>query len=151
MFVRYILVLQNNWKQTEQIATGSSQIESPRHRNVPFNFKRSRNSILCELKRCGWNHVTLPTRLLAGWRKHGWDAESTIVSEGFKGGTRGAPIIPRDAVSRTANVERNGGHKWVKEIVKTLDCESSSLSLRTGWGEEIFALVSLHWRLFQDT
>ena len=30
-------------------------------------------------------------------------AESTIVSEGFKGGTRGAPIMPRDAVSRTAN------------------------------------------------
>ena len=23
--------------------------------------------------------------------------------------------MPRDAVSRTANVERNGGHKWVKE------------------------------------
>ena len=33
-------------------------------------------------------------------------AESTIDSEGFKGGTRGAPIMPRDAVSRTANVER---------------------------------------------
>ena len=30
--------------------------------------------------------------------------KSTIVSEGFKGGTRGAPIMPRDAVSRTANV-----------------------------------------------
>ena len=29
--------------------------------------------------------------------------ESTIDSEGFKGGTRGAPIMPRDAVSRTAN------------------------------------------------
>ena len=40
--------------------------------------------------------------------------ESTIVSEGFKGGTRGAPIMPRDAVSRTANVERTGRHKWVK-------------------------------------
>jgi len=39
--------------------------------------------------------------------------ESTIDSEGFKGGTRGAPIMPREAVSRTANVERNGGHKWV--------------------------------------
>ena len=24
--------------------------------------------------------------------------------------------MPRDAVSRTANVERNGGHKWVKEL-----------------------------------
>ena len=39
-------------------------------------------------------------------------SESTIDSEGFKGGTRGAPIMPRDAVSRTANVERNGRHKW---------------------------------------
>ena len=29
--------------------------------------------------------------------------QSTIDSEGFKGGTRGAPIMPRDAVSRTAN------------------------------------------------
>ena len=43
-------------------------------------------------------------------------SESTIVSEGFKGGTRGAPIMPRDAVSRTANVERTGRHKWVKEM-----------------------------------
>ena len=24
-----------------------------------------------------------------------------------------ASIMPRDAVSRTTNVERNGGHKWV--------------------------------------
>ena len=32
--------------------------------------------------------------------------ESTIDSEGFKGGTRGTPIMPRDAVSQTANVER---------------------------------------------
>ena len=30
------------------------------------------------------------------------------------GGTRGSPIMPKDAVSRTANVECNGGHKWVK-------------------------------------
>ena len=37
-----------------------------------------------------------------------------IDSEGFKGGTRGALIMPRDAFSRTAHVERNGGHKWVK-------------------------------------
>ena len=36
--------------------------------------------------------------------------ESTIDSEGFKGGTRGAPIMPRDAVSRTANVERTARH-----------------------------------------
>ena len=40
-------------------------------------------------------------------------SESTIDSEGFKGGTRGSPIMPRDAVSRTANVERNGGQKWI--------------------------------------
>ena len=33
-------------------------------------------------------------------------AQSTIDSEGFKGGTRDAPIMPRDAVSRTANVEQ---------------------------------------------
>ena len=39
--------------------------------------------------------------------------ESTIESEGFKCGTRGAPIMPRDEVSRTANVERTGRHKWV--------------------------------------
>ena len=31
------------------------------------------------------------------------------------GGTRGAPIMPRDAVSRTANVERTGRHKWVNQ------------------------------------
>ena len=36
---------------------------------------------------------------------------------GFKGGTRSTPIMPRDAVSRTANVERNGGHKWVKTVL----------------------------------
>ena len=24
--------------------------------------------------------------------------------------------MPGDAVSRTANVERNGGHKWVKRV-----------------------------------
>ena len=34
----------------------------------------------------------------------GFYTQSTIDSEGFKGGTRGAPIMPRDAVSRTANV-----------------------------------------------
>ena len=27
--------------------------------------------------------------------------------------------MPRDAVSRSANVERNGGHKWVKIIDKS--------------------------------
>ena len=43
--------------------------------------------------------------------------QSTIVSEGFKGGFRGAPIMPKDAVSRAANVERNGGHKWFPKYV----------------------------------
>ena len=43
-------------------------------------------------------------------------AQSTIDSEGFKGGTRGSPIMPRDAVSRTANVESTGRHKWVKIV-----------------------------------
>ena len=28
--------------------------------------------------------------------------------------------MPRDAVSRTANVERNGGHKWVKLLIDSL-------------------------------
>ena len=47
--------------------------------------------------------------------------ESTIVSEGFKGGTRGAPIMPRDAVSRTANAERNGGHKCARNNIRNMD------------------------------
>ena len=39
------------------------------------------------------------------------------------GGTRGSPIMPRDAVSRKAHIgtylqKRNGGHKWVKYIKK---------------------------------
>ena len=44
------------------------------------------------------------------------------------GGTRGAPIIPRDAVFRTANVERNGGHKWVKLCCASDRCNFSSLA-----------------------
>ena len=38
--------------------------------------------------------------------------ESTIDSEGFKGGTRGAPIMPRD-VSLSDSKCWNGGHEWV--------------------------------------
>ena len=34
--------------------------------------------------------------------------------------------MPRDAVSRTANVERNGGHKWVKEILPATGRESGT-------------------------
>ena len=37
------------WKQTEQIPTASSQIESTQRRHDPFNLTRSRNSFLCEL------------------------------------------------------------------------------------------------------
>merc|ERR1719154_122471 len=40
-------------------------------------------------------------------------SESTIVSEGFKEGTRGAPIMPRD-VSLSDSKCWNGGGKWVK-------------------------------------
>ena len=43
---------------------------------------------------------------------HTWVAGSTIVSEGFKGGTRGAPIMPRD-VSLSDSKCWNGGHEWV--------------------------------------
>ena len=32
------------------------------------------------------------------------------------GGTTGSPLIPRDAVSRTANVKRTVRHKWVKHL-----------------------------------
>ena len=45
--------------------------------------------------------------------------ESTIDSEGFKGGTRGAPIMPRDAVSRIANVGMVGKN-GLKNLVLTL-------------------------------
>ena len=38
-------------------------------------------------------------------------AQSTIDSEGFKGGTRGSPIMPRDAVSRTAHVGTVGTNR----------------------------------------
>ena len=60
-------------------------------------------------------------------------AQSTIDSEGFKRGTRGSPIIPRDAVSRTANVERTGRHKWVKSPFH-LPCRS--LRSIKDWGRD---------------
>ena len=40
------------------------------------------------------------------------NSELTIDSEGFKGGTQGAPIMPRDAVSRTAHVAKT--QRWVQ-------------------------------------
>ena len=42
--------------------------------------------------------------------------QSTIVSEGFKGGTRSAPIIPRH-VSLSDSKCWNGGHEWVREML----------------------------------
>merc|ERR1719154_161391 len=36
-------------------------------------------------------------------------SESTIVSEGFKGGTRGAPIMPRDVSLSDSKCRNNGG------------------------------------------
>ena len=43
-------------------------------------------------------------------------SESTIDSEGFKGGTRGSPIMPRDAVSRTANVGMVGKNGLTRNV-----------------------------------
>ena len=44
--------------------------------------------------------------------------QSTIVSEGFKGGTRGSPIMPRD-VSLSDSKCWNGGHEWVEEKIQS--------------------------------
>ena len=41
--------------------------------------------------------------------------QSTIVPEGFKGGTRGIPIMPRD-VSLSDRKCWNGGYAWVNEV-----------------------------------
>ena len=56
--------------------------------------------------------------------------QGTIDSEGFKGGTRGAPIMPRDTVSRTANVERTGGHKCLFRQKKNSVTFYSKIQLR---------------------
>ena len=37
--------------------------------------------------------------------------------------------MPRDAISRTANFERNGGHKWVNKEEKKEVPEEKELSL----------------------
>merc|ERR1719154_918580 len=44
-------------------------------------------------------------------------SESTIVSEGFNGGTRGAPIMPRD-VSLSDSKCRNTGQKLARRDSK---------------------------------
>ena len=43
-----------------------------------------------------------------------YTGESTIVCEGFKVGTRGAPIMPRDASLSSDSKCWNGGHEWVE-------------------------------------
>ena len=47
--------------------------------------------------------ILIMCMLMCSFYVHPRRTESTIDSEGSKGGTRGAPIMPRDAVSRTAN------------------------------------------------
>ena len=71
---------------------------------------------LCENKRFNWLKINLRIlpglyqRFLGTTTRLGTQCVSrcrilcTIDSEGFKEGTRGAPIMPRDEVSRTANV-----------------------------------------------
>ena len=81
--------------------------------------------------------------------------ESTIVSEGFKGGTRGSPIMPRDAVSRTANVQRNGGHKWVKwakkKVKKRMNEEHSvRISAQPLFLFTLFKQFSFHSEQFSE-
>ena len=60
-----------------------------------------------------WIRFFLRWRFEVDWILR-WQSESTIVSEGFKGGTRGAPIMPRD-VSLSDSKCWNGGHEWVKK------------------------------------
>ena len=49
-------------------------------------------------------------------RHNGGNLGCTIDSEGFKGGTRGSPIMPRD-LSLSDSKCWNGGYKWVNETV----------------------------------
>ena len=84
-------------------------------------------SISYLLEEIGSSHFKMYTVLRL--RSHKRDIrKSTIDSEGFKGGTRGAPIMPRDAVSRTANVERTGRHKWVHNTQISSSCQRQEYS-----------------------
>ena len=49
--------------------------------------------------------------------------ESPIDSEGFKGGTRGAPIMPRDAVSRTEMLNAPLGINGLSAMVSHMERE----------------------------
>ena len=71
-------------------------------------FLGMENDLTCSI---GWSLIAIG--MLSGlsnafyvcqWTKFVTHGQSTIDSEGFKRGTRSAPIMPRDAVSRTANV-----------------------------------------------
>ena len=63
------------------------------------------------IQKCLATYIAGNEYLVSGdWRNGTNYSQSTIDSEGFKGGTRGAPIMPRDAVSRTANVDRTVWH-----------------------------------------
>ena len=58
--------------------------------------------------------------------------------------------MPRDAVSRTANVERNGGHKWVKNVQYALGWESnwkyfSELVYKFGGLEKDMRNLDIYW------
>ena len=61
----------------------------------------SRQNLLIAREQYRLSHLCRPVR--SKFAQSRQCSESTIDSEGFKGGTRGAPIMPRDAVSRTAN------------------------------------------------
>ena len=61
--------------------------------------------------------------------------------------------MPRDAVSRTANVERKGGHEWVKtspeyknkKAIKKMYLEKKTVSLLSR--PELMGLLSTHGRI----
>ena len=62
---------------------------------------------------------------------------------GLRGAPEVAPIMPRDAVSRTANVERTGRHKWVKSRGR------GKCSLRTILVDTILKFI-FFYRIFQS-
>ena len=52
--------------------------------------------------------------------------------------------MPRDAVSRTANVERNGGHQWVKINVQ-LTSRTASIRQHMPFITASFPVTNGHW------
>ena len=55
---------------------------------------------------------------------------------------------PRDCISRTANVERNSGHKWVNENVTSLQLTTSlpatNLDIRSSHRDHLFIIYKKH-------